>query len=213
MKRLVTLLLMLLVGTAHADGRGASRKVRPALAAEVAREIAVLRKDPRAYARYLVALRRRYDGKLLRLDGRDPIRTKEGKKPLEEAIRRLKKTKALGALGWEAGLARAAADHARDIGARGVVDHYGPKGESPADRVARYGVLQGRGGENIAVAFDDARMVVVYLLIDDGVADRGHRDALLDRRYEQVGVACAPHETYRVVCVMDFASGYSSLVR
>jgi uncharacterized protein YkwD len=207
--RLLALLVLFAAATASAE----PRKIRAGLAREVAREIDLLRKNPKAYARHLEALRARYDGKILRLDGRDPIRTREGRKPLDEAIKRLKRTKPLGALTWEAGLARAAADHAKDIGRRGVVDHFGPKGESPADRVARYGVLQGRGGENIAVAFGEARMVVVYLLIDDGIADRGHREALLDKRYEQVGVACGPHETYRVVCVMDFAAGYSSLVR
>ncbi len=208
----IGLLILLMAGGAHAETR-AKKPDYQALAAEVAREIDTLRKDPRAYAKHLEALRRRYRGKLLRLDGRDPIRTREGKKPLEEAIGRLQRAKPLGPLTWEAGLARAAGDHARDIGKRGVVDHFGPDGESPVDRVARHGVLKGRGGENIAVAFADARLVVIYLLIDDGIADRGHREALLDRRYDQVGVACGPHQVYRHVCVMDFATGYSSLVR
>lgn len=212
MRSLIGLLILLMAGGAHAETR-AKKPDYKALAAEVAREIDALRANPRAYAAHLKALRRRYSGKLLRLDGRDPIRTKEGKKPLEEAIKRLERAKPLGALTWEAGLARAAGDHARDIGKRGVVDHFGADGESPVDRVARHGVLQGRGGENIAVAFAEARLVVVYLLIDDGIADRGHREALLDGRYDQVGVACGPHRVYRHVCVMDFATGYSSLVR
>lgn len=183
------------------------------LEGEVAREINVLRADPPAYAQHLRALRARYDGKLLQLDGRDPIRTREGVKPLDEAIRLLERTKPLGALRWEPGLAHAAEDHAADIGARGVLDHFSAKGESPLDRVARYGVLQGPGGENIAVAFSDAHLIVIYLLIDDGVADRGHRKALVDTRYEQVGVGCGPHARFKTVCVMDFAAGYVSLVR
>lgn len=91
--------------------------------------------------------------------------------------------------------------------------HFGAKGESPLDRVARYGILQGPGGENIAVGFADPRLVVLYLLIDDGVPDRGHRKAIVDRRYEQVGVGCGPHARFRTVCVMDLAAGYASLVR
>jgi uncharacterized protein YkwD len=197
-----------------ASGSGAaSGAASGSLERAVASEINLLRADPRAYAQHLRALRAKYDGKLLRLEGRDPIRTKEGVKPLDEAIRLLERTKPLGALRWEPGLARAAEDHAADIGARGVLDHYGAKGESPLDRVARYGILQGAGGENIAVGFADARLVVVYLLIDDGVPDRGHRKAFVDRRYEQVGVGCGPHARFRTVCVMDFAAGYASLVR
>jgi uncharacterized protein YkwD len=179
----------------------------------VAREIDTLRTNPNAYAAHLRALRPKYDGKLLRLEGRDPIRTREGTKPLDEAIRLLERTRPLGKLRWEPGLARAADDHAKDLGERGVLDHFGAKGESPLDRVARYGVLQGVGGENIAVGFADARLVVVYLLIDDGVPDRGHRHAFLDKRYEQVGVGCGAHARFRTVCVMDFAAGYASLVR
>lgn len=184
-----------------------------ALAREVARELDLLRADPRAYARHLRDLAPRYDGKLLRLDGRDPIRTREGRKPLDEAIRFLERSPRRGPLRWEPGLARAASAHAADLGARGVVDHFGANGESPLDRVARFGILQGPGGENIAVAFADARLVVLYLLIDDGVPDRGHRKAMLDPRYEQVGVGCSAHVRYRTVCVMDLAAGYASLVR
>lgn len=179
----------------------------------VAAEINLLRADPPAYAKHLRALRAKYDGKLLHLEGRDPIRTREGVKPVDEAIRLLERTKPLGALRWEPGLARAAEDHAADIGGRGVLDHDGAKGESPLDRVARYGILQGPGGENIAVGFADARLVVVYLLVDDGVADRGHREAFVDRRYRQIGVGCGNHLRFKTVCVMDFASGYASLVR
>jgi uncharacterized protein YkwD len=188
-------------------------KTPDSLEGAVAREINLLRADPRAYAQQLRDLRARYEGKLLHLDGRDPIRTREGVKPLDEAIRLLEHTKPLPALRWEPGLAHAAEDHAADIGARGVLDHFGAKGESPLDRVARYGVLQGPGGENIAVAFSDAHLIVVYLLIDDGVPDRGHREALVDRRYEQVGVGCGDHARFKTVCVMDFAAGYASLVR
>ena len=192
---------------------GAPSVANDALERGVAREINLLRADPPAYAQHLRALRAAYDGKLLRLEGRDPIRTKEGAKPLEEAIRLLERTRPLPALRWEPGLARAAEDHAADIGKRGVLDHFGAGGESPLDRVARYGILQGPGGENIAVAFSDPRLVVVYLLIDDGVPDRGHRKAFVDRRYEQVGVGCGPHARFRTVCVIDFAAGYASLVR
>ena len=197
-------------GGPSAPGSGGSGG---SLESDVAREINLLRADPPAYAAHLRALRAKYVGKLLHLEGRDPIRTKEGTKPVDEAIKLLVRTRPLGELRWEPGLARAAEDHAADIGTRGVLDHFGDNGESPLDRVARYGILQGPGGENIAVGFADARLVVLYLLIDDGVPDRGHRKAFVDRRYEQVGVGCGPHARFRTVCVMDFAAGYASLVR
>jgi uncharacterized protein YkwD len=212
---IVPLFLVACATPKASSGSGAGPGGRPpdSLEGAVAREINLLRADPPAYAQHLRDLRARYDGKILQLDDRDPIRTHEGTKPVDEAIRLLARTKPLAALRWEPGLAHAAEDHAADIGARGVLDHVSAKGESPLDRVARYGVLQGAGGENIAVAFSDARMIVLYLLVDDNVADRGHRKALVDRRYEQVGVGCGPHARFKTVCVMDFAAGYVSLVR
>ncbi len=179
-----------------------------ALGRQVATEVNRLRANPKAYAAHLKALRAKYDGRLLHLPGRDPIRTREGVAAHDEAIRALTATGKRKPLRWEEGLARAAADHARDIGARGVLDHASRDGSSPIDRVQRYGILQGAGGENIDVGFRDPRLVVIHLLIDDGVPDRGHRDALLDKAYTQIGVACAPHTRYAVVCVMDFADDY-----
>ncbi|HVK77288.1 MAG TPA: CAP domain-containing protein [Kofleriaceae bacterium] len=182
--------------------------IDPALGRQVADEVNRLRRDPKAYAAHLRALRPRYDGKLLRLPGRDPIRTREGIAALDEAIGVLQRTPRRASLGWEDGLARAAADHAADIGARGNLDHYSADGSSPFDRVARHGILQGVGGENIDVGFRDPRLVVIHLLIDDGVANRGHRDAMLDPAYRQIGVTCGPHARYGVVCVMELAAGF-----
>ena len=40
----------------------------------------------------------------------------------------------------------------------------------------------------------------------DAPACCGHRDVLLTRELFFAGVACGPHPTYRVVCVMDYAT-------
>jgi uncharacterized protein YkwD len=51
--------------------------------------------------------------------------------------------------------------------------------------------------------------VVLQLLIDDGVRNRGHRKTLLDRDYAVAGAACGPHREYQQICVIDFAASYS----
>jgi uncharacterized protein YkwD len=51
-----------------------------------------------------------------------------------------------------------------------------------------------------------ARDVVRQLIIDEDVPDRGHRNDLLDPVLRRAGVGCAPHPTYRVICVIDLAS-------
>ena len=62
--------------------------------------------------------------------------------------------------------------------------------------------------ENIAYGENAAREVVLQLLVDDGVPNRGHRDALLDPGWGVSGVACGRHRDYGQMCVMDYAMGY-----
>jgi uncharacterized protein YkwD len=172
-------------------------------------EVNRMRRDPRGYARMLRReYRPKYDGALLRLPGRDPIRTREGVKALDEAIRVLERTRPVRAMTWSPGLARAAAQHVADIGGRGAVDHQGKDGSWPHQRMARHGTLLGTGGENIDFGFADARGVVVHLVIDDNVPDRGHRKNLLDATYRHLGAACGRHKVYKVTCVMDLAEAY-----
>jgi hypothetical protein len=43
------------------------------------------------------------------------------------------------------------------------------------------------------------------LIIDSGVASRGHRRNIFHPDLAVVGVACGPHRDYGAMCVMDFA--------
>jgi hypothetical protein len=178
------------------------------LARGVLAEINLVRADPRAYAEHLVALRVHFDGRLWNIPGRDPIRTKEGVGALDEAVRTLRKAKPAKALGLDAAMSRAAADHVADIGPRASIAHDGANGSQPFTRLARYGIVIGSGAESIGVAFTDPRLFVIHQIVDDGVADRGHRDNILARAFGRIGIACGPHEKYNVVCVLDFAEAF-----
>ena len=59
--------------------------------------------------------------------------------------------------------------------------------------------------EAIAYGSDRAEDLVLQLIIDDGVPDRGHRRILFSPDYTLIGVACASHRVWRQVCVLDFA--------
>ena len=54
-------------------------------------------------------------------------------------------------------------------------------------------------------ASSTAEDVILQLIVDDGVPDRGHRRILFNPAYTLVGAACAPHPVWREVCVLDFA--------
>ena len=106
------------------------------------------------------------------------------------------------------GLCAASDAHAKDLGTRGTTGHVGSDGSTMAERVARHGQWIGHVGENISYGCADAAGIVTQLLIDDGVASRGHRHNLLKDSFRVVGLALRPHETYGWCCVLDFADGF-----
>ncbi|HKU62811.1 MAG TPA: CAP domain-containing protein [Gemmatimonadales bacterium] len=178
------------------------------LAREVAEETNRLRRDPASYAPSLEAMLPRFDGFVLERPGRSFLRTEEGATAVQEAIAALRAARPVQPLEWSSGLARAAGDHVRDQGPIGGTEHQGTDGSDPARRMERYGQWRGAVAENIAYGENPARDVVLQLVIDDGVPDRGHREALLDADWGISGVACGRHRDYGQICVMDYAVGY-----
>jgi uncharacterized protein YkwD len=179
------------------------------LAREIHAETNLLRRDPAGYATHLARLLPRFDGKLLQRPGRSYLRTDEGPGAVREAIAALKSRRPVPQLRWSKGLSAAAADHVRDQGPIGGLEHRGTDKSDPARRASRYGRwIQGMA-ENIAYGENPAREVVIQLLVDDGVPDRGHRNNLLDGDWGAEGIACGPHRRYQQMCVMDFAVRYA----
>ncbi|NTW51650.1 MAG: CAP domain-containing protein [Chlorobiaceae bacterium] len=178
---------------------------------QVVIEINMMRSDPARYAqRYLVPLRSYYQGRLIKFPGKIPLSTREGVAALEECIRELKRASPLPCLSPREGLTLAARDHVRDQGRTGAIGHGGSDSSTPFTRMNRYGRWEHIAAENISYGFNDARTIVAFLLIDDGVPSRGHRKNLLNDSFRLVGVDIGPHRTYRDMCVMDFAGGYQS---
>ena len=91
-------------------------------------------------------------------------------------------------------------DYARcwadESGIRGIIGH---------DRI-NCDDLKGYAGENCSYGVEDARGIVLQLLIDEGIPSLGHRENCLNANYKSVGVAFAEHTAYRFCCVMDFTS-------
>jgi uncharacterized protein YkwD len=178
---------------------------------DVVVEINKMRSDPALYSKkYIVPLRAYYDGKLLKYPGKIAIATSEGASALEECIRELEHAKPASCMSPRKGLTLAARDHAQDQGRTGATGHNGSDGSSIVTRINRYGSWQLSAGENISYGYNEARAIVVALLIDDGVPSRGHRKNLLNNSFNLIGVDIGPHRVYGEVCVMDFAGGYTS---
>ena len=122
-----------------------------------------------------------------------------------EAIEFLLQQAPLPALESEDDLASAALEHVAAQGPSGEVGHDGPAGEPFHARLRRHGLVAQIAGENIAYGPNAAADVVRELIIDSGVADRGHRRNIFYSAFDAVGVSCGPHRDYGVMCVMDFS--------
>lgn len=99
-----------------------------------------------------------------------------------------------------------AREHATTSGRSGHVGH--------GDFNRRFESLMGNPylqvAENCSYGYDRAIDIVITLLIDEGVRDRGHRRNILNERFNSAGVSIRPHRRYRVNCVTDFGVRYRS---
>jgi uncharacterized protein YkwD len=174
----------------------------------VVNEINLARTSPREYLSLLEQYKKYYEGKILKLPGDTPILTREGTSAVAEAVRSLRSQKPVFPLSPSKGMSSGAKDHVRDLRTSGASQHEGSDGSQAWDRVNRYGTWQKFIGENISFGHDKARNIVMALMIDDGVPNRGHRKNILNPEFRMVGVACGDHPAYRTICVITFAGGY-----
>jgi len=180
------------------------------LSREVLAEMNRLRVDPRGYIAVLETYRRQFDGDIVIRPGQISIQTREGVAAVDEAIQFLRLQAPVGALRSDGLLDLTARDHVLDQGPTGYVGHYGSDGWDFATRAVRRGG-DPYGGENISYGYDTAREVIIQLLVDDNVADRGHRVNLFRPGYVRAGVACGRHALYYFMCVINY--GYEPVAR
>ncbi len=195
------ILVLFFAAFAHAD---------ESLAEGVFAEINLARTDPTRYASFLREFRRQFRGRSFLLPGsRSRVRTVEGVAAVDEAIRFLSRQKPLPPLAWNEGLSEAARDLVAEEGATGTIGHTGSSSGGMSKRIERHGRWRGRIGENISYGPAEPRLVVMELIVDDGVRERGHRKNFFDGVFRTGGAACGPHPLYGSMCVIDFAGGFS----
>jgi hypothetical protein len=145
---------------------------------------------------------------------------------VENAIAFLRETSPIPSIKSSELLERAALDHVNDMGTNNLTGHDGSDRSTVATRAERYCKWLITIGENIDFGNNNARDIVVALIIDDGVPSRGHRMNLMKPgekidtadikfglkfffvlEFIVVGAAIGTHPRYRHVCVMTFAGG------
>lgn len=179
------------------------------LGTQVLAEINLARTEPRTYAGFLRKFRRQFRGKYYVLPGSTTrIQTSEGVRAVDEATRFLSRLKPLPPLTRSDGLAAAAAELAEEQGISGTTGHTGRQSHGMRERIERHGKWDRQIGENIGYGPEGPRNMVIQLIIDDGVPDRGHRINTFSKNFNTAGVACGPHPRFGSMCVVDFAGGF-----
>jgi hypothetical protein len=164
----------------------------------------LIRFDPAKYAElYVYPVIKYFDGNLLRIPGRIPLRTVEGADALKDLYLELLETQSRDLFYPSKGMSRAAKDHARYMRRTGAASHEG-RGDMNT-RISKYGQWDGGISENLHWGASNAHDAVLSLMADDGIKNRGHRKNILDPDYKFVGVAIDKHPRFNISYVIKYA--------
>jgi uncharacterized protein YkwD len=131
---------------------------------------------------------------------------KNENKDAKECYNELTSTKPLKVLEMSDPLYKSALLHAKDCYKHNLTGHVGHKGSTVKERIEKYGSWNNFIGENCHYGKDNAIEIIVDLLIDSGIPNRGHRKNLLSKDYRFVGICVYSHPGYKIQTVMDFAA-------
>lgn len=156
----------------------------------------LVRYDPRKFALlYVTEYISYFRGNEFHYPGIETIMiTREGAVPAIDLYHELLRTRPMGLLYPSEGLSLAANLHVSYLTRLGIRGHGGQGGMHA--RIERFGIWDFKIGENISYGNFSAHDALLYMLIDDQVADRSHRRIILTPEFRLAGIGKGKHPAY-----------------
>ena len=112
---------------------------------------------------------------------------------------------------WCEPLAKAAVEHARDLGDHGLTTVLGSGQTLPTERISKHCVIDEAWAESTLFGCVSAEEVVLQMVICDGHPKaRGYRSTLFSKDVKKVGVGVSTHTKLDSAVVLTFAKGILS---
>ena len=170
-----------------------------------------LRTDPKSFIPKLEATMKQFKGTILSKPMEYAVQTVEGKDAFIDAINFLKNQKPVPTLQYDERLSKSSRDHVADLGPKGLASHEGSDGKSVYDRIEKYCEWDRICSENIDLGGRTADDILVNLLVDDGVPDRGHRNIIFSNEIRFFGCMPGLHKDFGIITVINYAGGIRNL--
>ena len=76
------------------------------------------------------------------------------------------------------------------------------------ERLRKYGNVVSCYGENLSFHCDDAKEVMIQLIVDDGVTNRGHRENIFNPEFNVMGSHSFEHKDFNQMSCIDYAGAF-----
>lgn len=76
------------------------------------------------------------------------------------------------------------------------------------ERLRKYGNVVSCYGENLSFHCEEAKEVMIQLIVDDGVQNRGHRENIFNTEFNVMGCYTSPHKDFNQMTCIDYAGAF-----
>ena len=178
----------------------------PGFAQKVIEEVNKIRLNPKTYSNKIRGYLSCFQGNVLRIPKQPGLMTQEGPSAYREAADFLLSLPKLQPLTLDNALTSAAQEMANELS---HYDEFEQMNNINRESILeKYGHYEGQFGESTEFGSMTPEMVVVNLLVDDDNKSRSNRKMLFKETYRKIGCGSAPHNTYKSVTVIMFATNF-----